>query len=86
MFSVCKFYPFFLFSATGAIIVQVTKGFCWEHAITLIVATVAAFTAVGGLGGTFYVSFCSSVVTYGLVIAIVVKLMFFSVDELGDKT
>ena len=71
--------------ATGAIITQVIKGFCWEHAVTLIVVTVAAFTSVGGLGGTFYVAFCSCVIMYFLAIVIVLKLMFFSVDELGNR-
>ena len=63
---------------------MVTKDMCWEHAITLIVAVVAAFTAVGGLGGTFYVAFCSTVIMFAVIIVIVLKLLFFSEDKLGN--
>ena len=50
----------------------------------MIIITVGAFTSVGGLGGTFYVAFCSTVIMFAVIIVIVLKLLFFSEDKLGN--
>ena len=63
--------------------VEVVEGLCWEHAATMIIITVGAFTSVGGLGGTFYVCYCSCILFFGVSITIVVKLLFYNEDLIG---
>ena len=64
-------------------VIELVQGLCWEHAVTLIIIMVGAFTSVGGLGGTFYVCYCSCVLFFVFSITIIVKLLFHNEDLIG---
>ncbi|RUS77237.1 hypothetical protein EGW08_014990 [Elysia chlorotica] len=63
----------------SAVITSLVKLISVEYATTLIAAILGGYTFIGGLGATFYVSYCNTAIIY-----IVMIILIFKVYEDGE--
>ena len=66
----------------SAVITSLVKLISVEYATTLIAAILGGYTFIGGLGATFYVSYCNTAIIYIVMIILIFKVYE---DEEGDS-
>lgn len=58
----------------AAVISSLVKDMTVEFATTLVAATVGAYTFIGGLGATFYVSYFNTAIIYVIMLIFLLKV------------
>ena len=63
------------------VISQIVEGVCVEQVLSVIVLITCSFVLVGGLGGTFYVSYLCSILLF-VITSVFVFTIFYGKEKL----
>ena len=65
---------FFLSQGGAAVMTSVTNDISVEYATVLVTTVIGAYTLIGGLGATFYVSYFNTAIIYVMLLIFVMKV------------